>query len=160
MKIQTLCAFGFAAFCALVVGCVQSVDGRYPVSGTVKFDGKPMDYGQISFQPVEQNGTSSAAAQIANGKFDIPAKKGLTPGEYTVIFQRQEPTGKMLIGTKDNGETFEYEENASFIPEDWGFLSTQKVKIEAKKNRLKSDVPRSPEPVAPPPITGAGHGGV
>jgi len=156
MKLQTIYAVGLALVCALIVGCVQSVDGRYPVSGTVKFDGKPMEFGQISFQPVEQGGASSAAAQIADGKFMIPAKKGLVPGEYTVVFQREEPTGNKATATTDKGETFEYDETASFIPEDWGYMSTQKVMIEAKKNSLKFDVPRSPEPVAPPAIMGQG----
>jgi len=156
MKIQTICAIGLALVCAFVAGCTQSVDGRYPIFGTVNFDGKPMEYGQISFQPVEQGGASSAAAQIAEGKFAIPANKGLVPGEYTVVFQREEPTGNKATGTNDKGETFEYDETASFIPEDWGFLSTQKVTIEAKKNTLKFDVPKSPEPVAPPAIKGSG----
>lgn len=156
MKIQTLCAVCLALFSVAVVGCAKSVDGRYPVVGTVNFDGKPMDYGRISFQPTDSNGVSSSAAQITKGKFAIPADKGLEPGEYFVVFQREELTGNKLTGTKDNGETFEYDEKGSFIPEDWGYGSTQKVMIEPKKNSLKFDVPRSPEPVAPPPITGLG----
>ena len=35
-----------------------------------------------------------AAAPISKGKYESPAAKGLTPGEYYVIFTIEEPSGE------------------------------------------------------------------
>ena len=142
-----------------LVGCDQAVDGHYGVTGTATFGGKPMESGRISFQPTTDVGASSAAAQITNGKFSIPAAQGLFPGEYSVVFSVEEKTGEKVLVHSDDGDDYEIETTESHVPLDWGERSTQKITIEAGKNVFHFDVPRSDEPVAPPEATGMPGGG-
>lgn len=160
MKIRVLFQIAFAFLCLAAIGCDAGVDGRYPISGTVQFGGEPLSNGQISFQPTG-GGTalSSSAAQVIKGKFEIPASKGLVPGEYSVVLIAEEPSGQKLQGSDGEGGTFEYDEMVSYVPEDWGRLSKQKVTIEPKKNVFDFDVPRADAPVAEPEATGRPGGG-
>ena len=70
--------------CSLfLAGCGESDPlNRQGVTGEIKIQGEPVADGTIEFSPVA-NGTSSGA-QILEGKFEIPAQKGLPPGEYIV----------------------------------------------------------------------------
>lgn len=76
--------FRFAAVSALLVcvGCggADGVDGRMAVTGAVQFESQPLDQGTIEF--VSDEGTSGAT--ISEGTYEIPAEKGLQPGDYTV----------------------------------------------------------------------------
>lgn len=139
---------------ALLSGCGVGVDGHFPVSGNVNLGGTPVPKGRVAFQPTSESGGSSASGDIVDGKYSIPAEKGLTPGEYNVIFTIEEPTGKMIEYTDHSGEVYSYEETASYVPLDWGARSTQKVTIEPTRNKFDFDVPRSEEPVEAPGISG------
>lgn len=154
MKIRALFQFTFAFLCLAALGCDAGVDGRYPISGTVKLGGEPLATGQISFQPTAGTALSSSAAQVIKGKFEIPASKGLVPGEYSVILIATEPSGQKLQASDGEGGTIEYDEMVSFVPEDWGRLSQQKVTIEPKKNVFNFDVPRADAPVEEPEASG------
>ena len=81
------------ACCVGMFGCgSQNPHSRLPVSGTVSFDGAPLDQGLISFEP--QPGAKAvvnATATIAGGKYELPAEAGLTPGSYTVAISSRPP---------------------------------------------------------------------
>lgn len=88
-KMRMLSAVKFSALglwaLSLVVaaGCGgQGVDGRYPLSGTVTFQGKPLDKGTIEFSTSDRSQLTGAT--IENGKYSVPAEQGLKPGKYTV----------------------------------------------------------------------------
>ncbi|HEY4262548.1 MAG TPA: hypothetical protein VGM98_20465 [Schlesneria sp.] len=69
--------------------------GRQSVSGKVTLDGKPIDQGSISFQPVVDTGPATASgATITNGQYKIPAESGLAPGDYRVVILSPEPEPK------------------------------------------------------------------
>src|SRR5688572_18410502 len=82
----------WSAVAALVIaaflGCGRS-DGRQLVSGTVTFQGKPLDQGTIDFYAAGKS-TVEAGALITEGKYEIPADKGLLPGKYLVKIQSTE----------------------------------------------------------------------
>ena len=67
----------------LLAGCASDPLGRQAVSGTVEFQGQPLDQGRIQFVPVTKGPTESGAT-IENGKFQIPRESGLAPGTYKV----------------------------------------------------------------------------
>lgn len=69
--------------CVLLVGCGDSNPlERQPVTGEILLDNVPIANGTIEFSPVGE-GTSSGAV-LQEGKFEIPATKGLPPGDYLV----------------------------------------------------------------------------
>lgn len=151
---NTLYFIALALLFASASGCSVEVDGHYPLSGKVNFGGAPLASGQISFQPASENASSSSAAQVVDGKYEISADKGLVPGEYSVVLRVTEGTGKKIQAIDADGQPYEYEETVSYVPEDWGTHSTHTVVVEPKKNVLDFDIPRSDEPVDEPEPSG------
>lgn len=74
-----------------LAGCGSAIDtgGRKAVTGDVTLDGVPIVEGSIRFEP--QSGTTATGAMIADGKYEIPADKGLLPGSYRVYINALEP---------------------------------------------------------------------
>ena len=75
----------FLAFClAAASGCDYS-RGRVPVTGTVLFDGKPLESGNIRFGGDQG---AAGAGPIVNGSFALhenASQKGVLPGKYDVL---------------------------------------------------------------------------
>jgi hypothetical protein len=70
--------------CACLVGCGDN-GGRVPVTGTVSFNGQPLETGHISF-----GGDQGAAGvgQIVQGEFSLSEtanQDGVLPGKYDVL---------------------------------------------------------------------------
>jgi len=66
----------------LGVACLQgcsSDTAKVVVSGTVSFDGEPVEKGQIAFEP--QGDGRMEFGVITNGHYSIPQEFGLVPGE-------------------------------------------------------------------------------
>jgi hypothetical protein len=71
---------------ALSAGCGGSDDlPRQAVSGTVIFDGKPLESGMIQFQPTSAGEATAGGAAITSGRYAIPESEGLVPGKYLVM---------------------------------------------------------------------------
>ena len=118
-----LTQFGFvfgavaAAIVCLCVGCNDPSNGRLEVAGSVTLDKVPLDQGVITFYDPAGNHPSSGAA-IVDGKYHLPAGKGLLPGDYKVAIDSADATGETAspvqysmripvsrIPAKYNGET-------------------------------------------------------
>lgn len=57
---------------------------RSEVSGSVTLDGQPLRWGSIAFEPEEPN-APTAWAMISNGKYSIPAFRGVVVGNSRVV---------------------------------------------------------------------------
>jgi hypothetical protein len=75
-----------------LAGCGGS-DDRLAVSGTVNFNGSPLDQGSIQFIPTGPGGTPGGSV-ITDGKFSIPRERGLRPGKYRVVISSGQPGTK------------------------------------------------------------------
>ena len=64
-------------------GCGPGGLKQNEVTGTVIFQGKPLEEGLIEFEPMDGQGSKSGAG-IKNGIYLIPKEKGLFPGRYRV----------------------------------------------------------------------------
>ncbi len=62
-------------------GCSKTVKRR-AIAGTVTFDGKPIDKGQIQFVPVK--GGPSAGTDIINGQYKLEGPRGPGIGQYKI----------------------------------------------------------------------------
>ena len=91
-------AAGIALVCAVTFlgGCSPS-DGRVAVSGTVTLDGRPLEVAAINFRPAPGNEANSAGGGVKDGKFSLPTKSGLKPGEYLVNVMARKETGRMIF---------------------------------------------------------------
>ncbi len=80
-----------AVGCALAAGCGAE---RLPVSGEVRYEGRPVEVGQITFEPSTRFSAEITASDILNGAFELSGPDGLPPGEYHVritAMRRREP---------------------------------------------------------------------
>lgn len=87
----------------LLCGCGGGMDGptRYPVSGTVTFDGKPVPKGFITLTPNHAKGNSGpgGGGPIKDGTYSIPEEKGVVGGQYLIKI-----TGTDGVPYKESGE--------------------------------------------------------
>jgi hypothetical protein len=85
MRQGTLCIGFLLGVLALSTssGCGGDPRNRQAVTGAVTLKGQPLNDGIVTFAPVEGQETGDGA-QITNGKYRIPKKKGLSPGKYKV----------------------------------------------------------------------------
>jgi hypothetical protein len=68
-----------------IVGCNEANPlGRRPISGTVSFQGQPLEYGAIRFEPTGGENPVEAGAVITQGKYQIAEELGLPAGSYKV----------------------------------------------------------------------------
>jgi len=87
----------FYCGCVVVaIGCGQA-DRRLAVTGSVALDGKTLSRAIINFRPAPGNPSNSAGAGLEDGNFKIAAKQGLLPGDYKIIIQAFEETGRMVM---------------------------------------------------------------
>ena len=76
------CFFLLTAAVLLAVGCDSQ--RRVPVYGEVRYEGRPVETGQIAFYPSSQVAASPVASDIQQGAFVLPEAEGLHPGSYRV----------------------------------------------------------------------------
>src|SRR3954451_4004660 len=72
-------AQGVLTGCIVFLTCVGcGPPSKMQVSGQVTFDGKPIQQGEIVFQPVEHTSGPTTGGSITNGEYRVQADKGLT----------------------------------------------------------------------------------
>ena len=118
-----------------LLGCSGADGGRRKVSGEISFDGQPLEGGWIYFRPIGKG--PSSAAEIDQGRFEIPAEKGLTAGTYKVVIEYHKPTGRMR--KVYTGE--EIEEKRQIIPPQYNTRTTLTADIQPSgANQLTFDL--------------------
>lgn len=103
-------AYGWGLVCVFIVlaflgGC-SAGNNRQRVTGVVTVDGAPLELGAINFMPAEGLAASSSGATVRDGKFEIPASNGLSPGRYKVDVLAYRETGR----TREEPQIGEYPE--------------------------------------------------
>jgi len=100
----------------LAMGCSSGATGpaEYPVSGTVTFDGKPVESGRILFRKIGDgdrayggeitNGTYSFTSEPGKVKVEITASRPI-PGKFDNSNGTPEPIGEMYIPAKYNSKS-------------------------------------------------------
>ena len=80
---------------------------RYPVSGVVTLNGKPLESGTITLHPLDAAG-SQAVATIENGAYTLTTRvpgDGALPGEYVVTIELKDPPAVGLPRRYSNQKT-------------------------------------------------------
>jgi hypothetical protein len=101
--------------------------GSLAVSGTVTFEGQPLDQGSIEFTSLPGETEARSGALIQNGSFSIPAHQGLPPGKYRVRVYSSEAVGMTGVPEAPGDSTkFEVTER---IPAEWNTESEQEIEV-------------------------------
>jgi hypothetical protein len=69
-----------------ISGCGQDPMARQPVRGTIDYQGKPIKFGSVRFEPAAGQKTAGSA-DIRDGRFSLDRANGLAPGKYKVWVQ-------------------------------------------------------------------------
>ena len=94
--LRSLC---FACLWIVISGCGRAEyegDQRFPLSGKVTFDGKPVEWGSISFIPLSGEEQRASGGVIKDGVYSVPEAKGANAGKYRVEIHSGKLTGKKL----------------------------------------------------------------
>jgi hypothetical protein len=79
VRLLTVLAFGASV---ALVGCEGGGIERVDVSGTVTYQGNPVEKGLITFEPQEKGPV--AGTSIKDGKYEAKGRGGVPPGKYYV----------------------------------------------------------------------------
>jgi hypothetical protein len=107
----------------LVMGCS---DGRVRVSGSVLFEGKPLEEGFVSFEPADGMGPTTGG-MIAGGKYDLTGDARAIAGEKIVRIIGSRRTGRKIPAPSPPGAMVD--EWVQCIPREYNDQSTLKVQI-------------------------------
>lgn len=79
-------ACGWLALMLILAGCGGGGVPRHPVSGTVTYNGKPVVYGTIFFDPDTTKGTDGpqGSAEIRQGRYQTEPDKSPMAGAHVV----------------------------------------------------------------------------
>ena len=173
---RSLAALAVPALLVLA-SCGATDDGlgkRYPVSGTVKYNGNPLEKGEISFVTEDMSKNFGATGIISKGSYSLSMGSegdGAQAGKYKVTISAKEDYSEKAQADfqKETGSTspkvlgnFVAKAAAaakSLIPAGYGDARTTTLKadVEAKSNTLNfdlSDADAPPEPPKQAPATG------
>ena len=127
-----------AGVLSFVAGCgsgVRPIDGSVPVSGTVTFNGQPLEQGMVRFAPESGGKAQPATGQIKNGKFTMlttASSPGAVVGKYKVSIISNKPftPPPLKPGTPpDPKAKFEPE---SLIPKKYNDIKTSGLEADVK----------------------------
>jgi hypothetical protein len=137
LKSCHLCVASIGGFFLLATGCGKE---RMPVEGTVTVNGQPLDVGGIDYISMEPDGSSfRCGGPIENGKYIIPADRGVYPGRYRVEIKWMKPTGKketVSEGPADDGKEkkWEFVERKQALPAKYNERSELTADITSSEN--------------------------
>ena len=110
--------------CVVAVGCTDS--GRRGITGTVTFDGAPLESGTINFVPLPGTASPTAGAPIENGEFEVPSEGGTLAGRFQVVITASRRTGRTMSDPR-GGEPIDVK--VQFIPHRYNQASELEVEV-------------------------------
>jgi hypothetical protein len=128
MRIHHFCATA-SAFWALtfVIGCSGDPLGKHAISGSIKVDGVPLESGDVAFQPMDGQATSSGAV-VKAGRYTLPRDSGLVVGKYRVAVHAGVPgTGGQPAADALPGDI--PPPPKELIPKEWNVASEHSVEV-------------------------------
>jgi hypothetical protein len=116
---------------AAVLGCGDDtgLEKRYPVHGTVKYNGKPVERGRIDFIPAKSGEGRAAGGDITNGAYSLTTATkddGALPGTYKVSVSAVEIDMSSTKGTAGGGQAGRQTQSFAKVQKDAKMLVPQK----------------------------------
>jgi len=150
--IRRLAGLGLGLGLVFVLGCgdTTGLGKRYPVSGTVTYQGKPVEKGTINFIPDKPDGRA-ATGDISNGSYSLTTAEsgdGALPGTYKVTVVAKEVDTSELKEIAKGGQ---HHHDAAFakaaqgakalVPPKYTLADTSGLTAEVKAQSNKIDFP-------------------
>lgn len=147
-----LCStFVFLVFGGLVVtlsaGCGSGDKyERVVVTGTVTFDGKPISYGQVHFDPSGETRAPKIGAHIYDGKYEANSRGGVPVGTHRmrVLGYKPNPRFTNADGTLKPGVNAEDVPPVQYLPEKYNIATELEITISADSPQITHDLNLDP----------------
>jgi hypothetical protein len=138
-------------FLGFLAGCSPAGVRVFPVTGTITYQGKPVENALVSFVPESPESRGASAMTESNGQFIVVAQgakeNGAMAGEYKIIVTKlieiddsgNEVIRKPVGEYNPNNEQVEIRyEQKNLLPEKYAKRETTdlKVTVEKKKNHF------------------------
>lgn len=131
MSVRVIRAARLAAV-GLLLAAAGCGAGTADVTGTVKYDGTPLDLGAITFVPDGDGKAAKVSTRFYDGKYTIPAADGLKPGKYKVEINWLKKTGKQI----PTGDGPPMDERKEGLPDKYHQKSTLTADVKGGPNTL------------------------
>lgn len=120
-------------------GCGPAGPERAEVSGTVTFNGRPVEQGAITFFPAPGVVGPEGGSEIKNGKYFIPRKAGPVVGKNRVELRSFQKSGRMIQDPTAKQGTLT-EEIKNIFPEEYNRNSTLVREVKSGKNEIEFEI--------------------
>ena len=136
-------------FCLLLTlclaGCGGSSNGRAGVSGTVNFDGKPVDEGVIAFIPSGTTKGPTVGGDIKKGQYRLTGDTGPVAGSHRVEITARKVTGTSNVkglgeGTSGPSAGGSVQKIEQYIPKQYNTDSTLEFVVKPGSNQQNFDL--------------------
>ena len=117
----------------LFCGCGPSGPERVVVSGTVTYNGQPIEDGRIYFTPTVKSAVPIGGAVIQNGKYRADAKGGVPVGTHII---RIEAFG----GSPVTGQALKPGTRPQYLPKKFNRDSQLQITIEPGSGAITKDI--------------------
>ena len=109
------------------------------VFGKASVAGKPIDDGDITFQPTEGAGATSSG-KIVNGQYRLSGESGLLSGTYLVKVNAYRESSNKSSGADMPPETAGMTRKDQYLPDKYNTKSTiEKFVVESGKSKIERD---------------------
>lgn len=113
---------------AITLGCAdENAVGRFVLSGSVTYDGQPVDNGTIEFFPAKGNTGKPAGAEIIAGRYEVERTLGPELGTYQVVILANRPSGRKVPADEGSSELIDVP--VQYIPPEYNTRSTLEVEV-------------------------------
>jgi len=133
-------SLGMALSC-LWAGCGPGGPDRAVVSGTVIYQGKPVEQGRIAFFPVGETNGPQAVAEIVGGTYRLENKGGVVVGRHRVEIRgrRIQPRYYEVPETQRDRLFDQGPPTEQYLPPKYNARSELEVTIPAGKTEVTRD---------------------
>ncbi len=141
MSNRSLSVYGLVFLCFLhfAVGCGPSGPATSEISGKVSYGGKPIEDGDITFQPDEGSKGFTSSGKILNGDYKLSGETGLVPGTYIVKINALRESKVVGGGPDMPPETVGMVRKEQYLPAKFNTKSTiEKLQVEEGKKVEKN----------------------
>lgn len=130
-----------------LVGCAPKGLPVIPATGSVSYQGKPIEGALITFIPIDPEGRGAAAYSNDKGFFQINSQgaqtNGCLPGRYKVSISKRlavDEGGEPLVATTDAPSPYSTGDERpplykSFLPEKYENANDSGIEIDVAKNK-------------------------
>jgi hypothetical protein len=123
--------------CVGVVGCGGDPLHKVTVSGSVSYDGQPIERGTIRFTPIGDTPGPASAAEITTGKYSMEARGGVPAGRHRVEIEA------FATGDRDSAdEATQFlgaERGQQFLPDVFNRNSQLEIDVDDARGAFQHD---------------------